>query len=76
MAWHAVQDWKYLQQRKLSAKTALELSEHPELFLSAAQIGITLISILGCIVVKNSAMTRSFFMVESLKNMQTTLPLR
>lgn len=29
-----------------SAKTALELSEHPELFLSAAQIGITLISIL------------------------------
>ncbi len=29
-----------------NAKTALELSEHPELFLSAAQIGITLISIL------------------------------
>lgn len=29
-----------------SAKTALELSQNPEIFLSAAQIGITLISIL------------------------------
>lgn len=31
---------------KSSAKTALELSENPEVFLSAAQIGITLIAIL------------------------------
>jgi len=30
----------------LSAKTALELSQNPEIFLSAAQIGITLIAIL------------------------------
>jgi putative hemolysin len=30
----------------LSARTALELSQNPEIFLSAAQIGITLISIL------------------------------
>lgn len=36
----------YASKGSTSAKTALELAENPEIFLSAAQIGITLIAIL------------------------------
>ena len=36
----------YAAKGSSSARTALELAENPEVFLSAAQIGITLIAIL------------------------------